>query len=299
MGQAISGAILNVKRKTVMYGRMIKFEHTIFALPFAFAALLLALRVSSVTWKQVIWICFAMVGARSAAMGFNRVADARIDAKNPRTSDRDLPSGRITVGEALAFVIASCLLFVLSSYMLSWTCFWSSFFVLIILLGYSYTKRFTWLCHLFLGIAIGLVPLAVWVAITNTISPRIAIFPLALCPYMAGFDILYACQDIEFDRSEGLYSLPAVIGPGKAMIVSALLHCITFGALFSLFRIFNLTYVYLAFVGVIGALLVAEHFLVRPRDISRIHMAFFQINCAISVLLFVAFLSEELLRRYA
>jgi 4-hydroxybenzoate polyprenyltransferase len=183
--------------------------------------------------------------------------------------------------------------------MLSWMCFRSSFLVLIILLGYSYTKRFTWLCHLILGLAIGIVPLAVWVAITNSISPRIAVLSLALCTYIAGFDILYACQDIEFDRREKLYSLPAVIGPGKAMIVSALLHCVTFGALFSLYRIFNLTYVYLAFVGVIGVLLVAEHVLVRPRDISRIHLAFFQINCAISVLLFVAFLSEELLRRYA
>ena len=285
-------------RKTRTYGRMIKFEHSIFALPLALAALLLALRQSPVSLQKSLLIVVAMVGARSAAMGFNRIADATIDRKNPRTSVRELPSGRMTVKEAAIFVGASCLLFVLAALFISWTCFWCSFAVLVILLGYSFTKRFTWLCHIVLGFTIGLAPLGVWVAITGRLSWRIGLLSLALSTYIAGFDILYACQDIEFDRQEDLHSLPARFGVGTAMRVSSLLHFICFGALLSLYRVFSLSPVYFGFLIVIGVLLVIEHRLISPRDLSKIHIAFFHVNSIISVMLFAALLVEELMRHF-
>ncbi|OPY69663.1 MAG: putative aliphatic sulfonates transport permease protein SsuC [Syntrophorhabdaceae bacterium PtaU1.Bin034] len=295
----VSDAIAKVRFRTMMYGRMIKFEHTVFALPFALAALLLAMRQSAVAFSQFFWIIMAMVGARSAAMGFNRLVDARIDARNPRTADRELPSGRMTVKETKIFIAVSSLLFILSSLFISYTCFWCSFVVLAFLFGYSYTKRFTWLSHLALGTAIGLAPLGVWVAITNSLSLRIVILSIALCTYIAGFDILYACQDMEFDRKEGLCSMPAKFGARKAMHVSRLLHVVAFVSLLSLFRLFGLTPVYLGFVLAIGVLLVIEHRLVSPADLSRINMAFYRINSVISILLFAALLMEELLRRLA
>ncbi len=276
---------------------MIKFEHSVFALPFALAALLLALRQAPVPLWKALLIVVAMVSARSAAMGFNRLADAGIDAKNPRTAVRELPSGRMTRQEAVFFVTVSALVFVIAALVLSWTCFWCSFVVLAVLLGYSFTKRFTWLCHFVLGVAIGLAPLGVWVAITGGLSWRIGVLSLALCTYIAGFDILYACQDIEFDRRESLCSLPARFGAEKAMRISGILHVVCFGALFSLYHIFSLSQAYLWFVMAIGVLLVIEHRLVSPRDLSRVHMAFFQVNSIISVLLFAALLVEEMMRR--
>ncbi len=295
----VSETLAKVKSRTKLYGRMIKFEHTIFALPFALAALLLAMRQSPVRFAQFFWIVMTMVWARSAAMGFNRLVDAKIDAKNPRTAERELPSGKMTAKETKTFIAVSGLFFILSAYFISSTCFWCSFVVLAILLGYSYTKRFTWLSHIALGIAIGLAPLGVWVAVTDSLSLKIFILSLALCAYIAGFDILYSCQDMEFDRKEGLCSMPARFGARKAMYVSGFLHLVAFASLLSLFWLFGLTPVYLGFVGVIGVLLVIEHRLVSPADLSRIHAAFYQVNSIISVLLFAALLTEELLWRFA
>jgi 4-hydroxybenzoate polyprenyltransferase len=291
--------IRDMSDKTRTYSRMIKLEHTIFALPFALAALLLAMRQAPVTLRMGFWIVMAMTGARSAAMGFNRIADAHIDGKNPRTSERELPSGRMTVRETALFVLISSILFVLSSLFISFTCFWSSFIVLAFLFAYSFTKRFTSLSHIMLGVAIGLAPLGVWVAITDSLEPKIGVLSLALCTYIAGFDILYACQDIDFDRREGLHSLPANLGPKRALVISALLHVLTFATLASLYWLFDLTRVYLCFVGLIGILLVIEHYLVKPHDLSRIHTAFYHINSVISGLIFTALLTEEIMRRWA
>jgi 4-hydroxybenzoate polyprenyltransferase len=290
---------LKAGKRTRIYGRMIKFEHTIFALPFALAALLLALRQSSVTWRQALWIVVAMAGARSAAMGFNRLADAHIDARNPRTAERDIPSGKMTMGETRAFVAVSSLVFIMAAFFLSWTCFWCSFLVLPVLFVYSYTKRFTSFSHLVLGFAIALAPMGVWVAITGGLSWRIAVLSLALCTYIGGFDILYSCQDIDFDKKEGLHSMPARMGASAAMHVSSMLHVISFLSLVSLYLIFNLTHVYLGFAAVIGILFIVEHLLVSPSNLSRINVAFFHVNSAISILLFIAMLTEEAMRRFA
>lgn len=296
-GLPMPETLARIRSKTVIYGRMIRFEHTIFALPFALAALLLAQRQSPISFGLCFWIVMAMVGGRSAAMGFNRLVDASIDARNPRTSDRELPSGRISVKETGIFVAVSSLLFVLSSLFISFTCFWCSLIVLILLLGYSYTKRFTWLSHLVLGLVIGLAPLGVWVAVTGTLSGRIAVLSFALCAYIAGFDILYACQDVDFDRQEALHSMPVRFGVEKAMLISSVFHVLAFGALLSLFWFFSLSRIYIVFVLAIGVLLVVEHMLVKPKDLSRIDIAFFHVNSAISVLMFLALLAEEVARR--
>jgi len=282
--------------KMAAYLRMIKFNHTIFALPFALASLVLVSRVSPITLHAVFWIIMAMVGARSAAMGFNRLADASIDSKNPRTAVREIPSGAISKTDAGLFIMVSSILFISSSMMLSWLCFWLSFPVLCILFCYSYTKRFTWLSHIILGFSISLVPMAVWVAVAGTFSIKIGMLCLVLLSYISGFDILYACQDREFDRKEKLYSIPAVFGIKKALAVSSFLHIISFLSLVSLYWIFSLSPVFLIFAGVIAVLFVVEHKLVKPDDLSKVNVAFYHINSIISLLLFVAILSGELLR---
>jgi 4-hydroxybenzoate polyprenyltransferase len=285
--------------RTAVYASLIKFEHTVFALPFALAALLLAHREAPVTFNLVFFIILAMVGGRSAAMGFNRLVDAAIDARNPRTAHRELPTRRISRGETRIFIAASSALFMLSAFFISFTCFWCSIIVLGLLFGYSYTKRFTWLSHLALGLAIGLIPLAVWVAVTGRLSWRGAVLSLALSAYIAGFDILYSCQDVAFDRREGLYSMPVRFGIPGAMHISEFLHGVTFAALVSLFPLFSLTRLFLGFVCVIGCLLVIEHVLVRPYKLEKIDIAFYHINSIISVLLFAALMADELARRLA
>ncbi|MDI6726983.1 MAG: UbiA-like polyprenyltransferase [Smithellaceae bacterium] len=286
----------NCLSKIIVYGRMIKFGHTIFALPFALSALILAGWEAPLTPWLVFWIIMAMVGARSAAMGFNRLVDVNFDALNPRTSQRELPVGAISAGETKLFIGGASLLFVLSSAMISRECFWLSFPVLSLLLGYSYTKRFTWLSHLILGFVIGLAPLGVWLAVTGEISPPIALLSLALCTYIAGFDILYACQDLEYDRAAGLNSLPVRFGVKKSLLVSAILHVITFLSLLMLSVLFDLSMVYLGYMVIIAILLVVEHLLVKPDNLSRINIAFFHINSIVSVIIFAAILTENILR---
>lgn len=282
--------------KIIVYGRMIKFGHTIFALPFALSALILAGWEAPLTPWLVCWIILAMVGARSAAMGFNRLVDSDYDALNPRTAQRELPVGAISPRETKIFIGWASLLFVLAAAMISWICFWFSFPVLLLLLGYSYAKRFTWLSHLLLGFVIGLAPLGVWLAVTGEVSLRIVPMFLALCTYIAGFDILYACQDVEYDRAAGLNSLPARFGAGKSLLVSIILHVITFLSLLLLFFIFDLTFLYPGYLAIIGILLVVEHLLVKPDNLSRINVAFFHINSVISIVIFAAFLTENILR---
>lgn len=281
-----------IKNKLLIYGRMIKFPHTIFALPFALSAVVMAWENYSPSAWDFIWILLAMVGARSAAMGFNRIVDADIDFKNKRTAIREIPSGLLSEKESLLFVAASSLVFIFSAAMLSGLCLWLSFPVLFALLFYSYTKRFTKYCHLYLGFAICLAPVGAWVAITGTLSWGIIFLSLALLTYIAGFDILYSCQDIDFDQKEGLFSLPAKIGPQKAMRISSVLHVYTFVFLLAMYAIFDMHPVFLMFLGVIGLLLVVEHKLVKPDDLTHINMAFFHINSVISMLLFIGVLTQ-------
>jgi 4-hydroxybenzoate polyprenyltransferase len=285
-----------LKEKTMEYGRMIKFSHTIFALPFALSAVILAGHVHKLVFWDFVWILLAMVGARSAAMGFNRIVDAAIDAKNPRTAIREIPSGILSQKEAAVFVGISSLLFIGAAALLSPLCLVLSFPVLFFLFFYSYTKRFTRYCHLYLGFAISLAPLGAWVAITNSLSPGIVFLSLSLWTYIAGFDILYACQDIDFDREQGLFSLPAKIGPHKAMMVSSLLHVMTMALFGAMYLSFQMHPVFLIFLTGIAVLLVIEHRLVKPDNLTHIDLAFFHINSLVSILLFIGVLVEGAFR---
>ena len=282
--------------KTRDYGKMIKFSHTIFALPFALSAVVLAWQSHPFSWWDLGWILAAMVGARSAAMGFNRIADAAIDGKNPRTAVREIPSGVLSVKETIVFVMLSSLLFVVAAAMLSPLCFILSFPVLGALFFYSYTKRFTRYCHLYLGFAISLAPIGAWVAVTGTLAPGVVFLAASLWTYIAGFDILYACQDIDFDREQGLFSLPVYLGPRGAMAVSSVLHFMTMGFFLAMFFAFGMHPAFLVFLAGIGICLIIEHQVVNPGDLSRINLAFFHMNSIVSIALLAGVLTEVTLR---
>ncbi|MBF0203333.1 MAG: UbiA family prenyltransferase [Desulfamplus sp.] len=290
-------SISSFKNRVYTYGRMIKFSHTVFALPFALSAVVMAWRNHPLLISDIIWILLAMVGARSAAMGFNRITDADIDAKNPRTLIREIPSGLLTQKEAALFVAGSSILFIFSAAMLGKLCFILSFPVLFFLLFYSVTKRFTKYCHIYLGFAISLAPAGAWIAITGSLSFSVMFLTLALMTYIAGFDILYACQDIEFDREHGLFSMPAKLGAVKSMIVSSLLHLLTFIFLVIMHFTFGMHPIFLIFLLAIGALLIAEHRIVTPDNLEKIDIAFFNINSLISITLFAGVVVEYIFFR--
>lgn len=270
------------------YGRLIKFSHTVFALPFALSALILAHRESPVGWTTLVWIVLAMAGARSAAMGFNRLVDYEFDRRNPRTADRPLTSGKIEKRSVVLLVGISSLGFMTCAAFLGKLCFILSLPVLGILFLYSYTKRFTSLCHLVLGFGIGLAPVGAWVAATGTLDGRILLLSGALMTYIAGFDILYACQDVDFDRKENLFSIPSRWGIPRALRLSTLLHILTAVFLFFVYSVFDLGTIYLVSLFIIGALLYWEHQLVHPERLDKINIAFFHVNSVISVLLLAA-----------
>jgi len=282
-------------RHIVTFGRMIKFSHTIFALPFALAAVVLAHRQAPITLYSLIWILVAMVAARSAAMGFNRIVDARIDARNPRTAIREIPSGRLSRRAAIIFVAISAGIFVAAAAMLGKLCLLLSVPVLAVLCLYSYTKRFTWLAHIYLGFAISLAPLGAWIALTNSFYGPILLLSLALLTYIAGFDILYACQDTDFDRQEGLFSIPARFGIARALLTARAIHLLAWICLLLVGITFNLGLIYYGTTLCIGVLLIIEHRLVNPDDLSKIDIAFFNVNSTISVVLFLGILVDEIL----
>ena len=274
-------------RAIYLFGRLIKFSHTVFAMPFALSSVVLAhVHARPVTGRTLFWILIAMVGARSAAMGFNRWADLHFDRLNPRTASRPSVTGAISPRAIILLVIGFSALFVLSAYKLGELCFWLSFPTLGVLFSYSYTKRFTAWSHIYLGLAIGLAPLGAWIAVTGSWDWRIVPLSLALLTYIAGFDILYACQDIDFDRQIGLYSLPVKLGVGKALLISSILHCLTFIFLAMLIPLFGLGRIYGFFLIVIGLLLIWEHRMVKPEDLSKVPVAFFHVNSVVSIALF-------------
>lgn len=281
------------------YGRMVKFSHSIFALPFALAAVILAQRTVPLQWLDLIWILIAMVSARSAAMGFNRIVDARFDGQNPRTQNREIPAGQISMTSAGIFVLVSALIFLLMAWLLGKTCFYLAFPVLGILLAYSYTKRFTWGSHLFLGLAIALAPMGAWVAVTKSFDGGILWLSLALLTHIAGFDVLYACQDYDFDKKRGLHSIPTFFGIERALGIAKITHVLSFIAFAAVAFVFELNWPYLISVIIIGCLLVVEHKLVSPDDLSRVHVAFFHINSIIALVLFAGIFLDEIWRRAA
>jgi 4-hydroxybenzoate polyprenyltransferase len=273
---------------------MIKIEHTLFALPFAFLGALLAARGFTPTglptlW-QALWITLAMVGARSAAMAFNRIADRHIDAANPRTAARAIPSGQLSVSFVWAFTVASAALFFLASLMLNRLTLLLSPVALGSVLLYSYTKRFTSLSHVVLGWCLCIAPAGAWVAVRGAIdSPVPLLLSLVVLLWTAGFDVLYACQDFEFDRGAGLRSVPARVGVARALWVSRLLHAGAFAALVGLYFLTHLGAAAVAGVAATGALLVYQHSLVRADDLSRLNAAFFTTNAFVSVILLATF----------
>ena len=268
--------------RALVYGRMIKFSHSVFALPFALASALMAAG-GAVPWPQLPWIVVAMVGARSAAMGFNRLADHAIDARNPRTARRELPQGLLSRREVWLFVAVSVAALVGASALLNPLCLALSPVALAVVLGYSYTKRFTSLSHLVLGLALSIAPVGAWLAVRGGFALPPVVLALAVLCWVAGFDTIYACQDVDFDRRERLWSLPARLGVARALQVARVLHAVAVLCLAALYALAPLHPVYLVGVAAVAVLLAYEHSLVSAHDLSRVDAAFFTVNGWISV----------------
>jgi 4-hydroxybenzoate polyprenyltransferase len=275
---------------------MIKWEHSIFALPFALTGAMLAAH----GWPrpvQILWIVICMITARSAAMAFNRWADADLDAVNPRTAARAIPAGVLTRGFVAVFTVFMAALFILAAAQLNRLTLWLSPVALAIVLLYSYTKRFTRWSHLFLGLALGSAPAAAWIAIRGTLDPRILVLTAAVLFWVAGFDILYACQDAAHDRANGLNSVPATIGISGAFWVARSMHAVMLVLLILLVHLFALGPVALVGIAAVAALLLYEHLIVSPTDLHRLNAAFFTMNGVISVVFFLFVAADILIHR--
>jgi 4-hydroxybenzoate polyprenyltransferase len=268
------------------YASFVRFSHSVFALPFALTGALLASRYVPLTWDRVGWIIVAMVAARSAAMGFNRLADARLDALNPRTASRELPRGVMRSGEAIAFVLVACAVFILAAWKLGPICFALSPVALAIVFWYSLAKRYTTYTQLFLGLAMAVAPVGGWLAAGGRGGWEPWLLGLAIGMWVAGFDVLYACQDLAFDRAHGLRSIPVRFGVGRALIISRVMHAIAVAALAALGAIVPLGAIYLAGVAAVAVLLVYEQSLVSERDLSQVKRAF-DLNGYVGILYFL------------
>jgi len=264
----------SVLERIAAYGRMIRFSHSAFALPFALTSAVLAAREGGITVRPLFWIVVAMVSARSAAMGFNRLADHAIDARNPRTAGRELPRGVLSRREAWVFVAISTAVFVLAAARLNPLCLALSPVALLIVFGYSYTKRFTAASQLVLGLSLAVAPVGAWLAIRGRFEAVPLVLGAAVVLWVAGFDTIYACQDADFDRREGLHSIPAHLGVPRALVLARVLHAGAILLLIALYGLAPLHPLYLAGVAVVAGLLAWEHTLVRPDDLSRVMQAF-------------------------
>jgi 4-hydroxybenzoate polyprenyltransferase len=265
---------------------MIKWEHSIFALPFALCGAMLAAG-GVPAWRQLAWIVVAMVSARSAAMAFNRLADASIDAANPRTATRALPVGSLTSGFVSAFVLIACGVFVLAASQLNRLTLWLSPLALAVVLLYSYSKRFTRWSHLILGFALGIAPAAAWIAVRGSLDPRILLLTAAVTFWVGGFDLIYACQDIDFDRGMGIHSFPQRFGVAAALYGSIICHLAMVALLVGVIRLEHMGWLAMAGLALMATLLAYEHWIVRPADLSRLNAAFFNVNGYISLLFFL------------
>jgi 4-hydroxybenzoate polyprenyltransferase len=291
MGSATPG--LWGKTRTTL--EMIKWEHSIFALPFALTATILAAQ-GIPALRTIAWILVAMVSARSCAMAFNRWADADLDAANPRTSSRAIPAGQLSRGFVLGFTILCAAIFVASSAALNRLTLILSPLVLVVLLSYSYMKRFTRWSHLVLGLALGLAPSAAWIAVRGTLDPRILVLTATVMLWVGGFDVLYACQDYEHDRGAGLHSLPQAIGIPNAFRAARLMHLLMLVLLLWFGVLFHFGWAGWAGVAAVGLLLAYEHSLVSPRDLRRLNAAFFTMNGVIAIVFFVFVAADLWLR---
>ncbi len=279
---ASSGVVETVRT----WGRMVKFSHSVFALPFALSGAALAAARYGISWRQVAWIVVAMAAARNAAMGFNRLADQAIDARNPRTAGRELPRGVLSRGAVWAFTAALASLFVVASFQLNALCGALSVPALLIVFFYSLTKRFTWASHLVLGFALSIAPVGGWLAIAGHFAPVPVWLAVAVAFWVAGFDTIYACQDATFDRREGLFSIPARFGVRRALVLARAFHVLALGAMAAVGVAASLHGVYWIGLVVVAGVLVVEHRLVRADDLSNVGVAFLNANGLISMLYF-------------
>ncbi len=280
---------------------MIKFEHSVFALPFALTGALLAFREDGFNtagiWRKLLWIVVAMVSARSAAMAFNRLVDAPIDGRNPRTKNRHIPAGLLSAGFCRLFTVVSGLVFLFAAWELNTLCFRLAPAALAIVFVYSYTKRFTHFSHVVLGFALGIAPAAAWIAVRGSLDPRILWLTAAVTFWTAGFDVIYSCQDYEFDCETGLFSLPRLCGIKGALIAARILHVLMIASLLMLVWQLHLGVLALVGVGAVMLLLIYEHGLVKANDLSRVNAAFFTMNGWVSVLFFVFWAADVILHR--
>ena len=274
---------------------MIRWEHSIFALPFALCGAMLAAR-GLPTAAQLGWIVLCMVTARSAAMAFNRLADAQMDAANPRTATRAIPAGSLSERFVATFVLVSCTIFVLAAAQLNRLTLYLSPVALAVILLYSYTKRFTRWSHVVLGFALGIAPAAAWIGVRGSLDPRILLLTGAVTFWVGGFDVLYACQDVDFDRANDLNSIPQAYGIRKSLLIARMLHLLMLGLLLALVVLFGLGKLAIAGVVVVALLLAYEHSLVSSHDLSKLNAAFFTMNGVIALVFFV-FMAADLLRR--
>lgn len=282
-------------KQTKIILEMIKFEHTIFMLPFALMAAVIAGHRDWLLFAHKLpWILLAMVGARSAAMAFNRIVDRSYDARNPRTALRAIPAGLLSVPQVTAFTVIASLLLIIAAFMLNPLALALSPVALLLALGYSYTKRFTAFSHFFLGLALAVAPVGAWIAVTGRIDPPALWLGGAVVCWLFGFDILYALQDTEFDRANGLHSMPALLGPADALVVSRLSHAVMVGLLVMAGVSAHLGIVYFTAVVMAAAVVAWEQSLVKPNDLSRLNMAFFTLNGYLSAGLFALTLADVL-----
>lgn len=290
-------------RRLLLTLEMIRFEHSVFALPFALTGALLAWRElgfpSEILIPKLIWIIVAMVAARSAGMTFNRILDAGIDARNPRTKTRHLPAGMLTPQFAWGFLAAASLIFFLAAKQLNPLCMYLAPVALGLLFFYSFTKRFTAYSHLVLGLCLGAAPAAAWIAVTGSLDARILLLTLAVTFWTAGFDIIYSCQDYEFDSSSELFSLPKQLGISRALLISRILHVAMIACLGGLVGGFHLGWIAWIGIAAVAGLLIYEQSLVKANDLSRVDAAFFTVNGYVSVLFFIFWAADVFFLRQA
>lgn len=278
------------------YLSLVTFTHTIFAMPFAFIGFFLAVTTTQHTfeWQKLVMMVLCMVFARNSAMAFNRYLDRDIDAKNPRTKQRDIPAGRISSASALTFTVINCLLFIGVTWFINPLCFYLSPVALLVVLGYSATKRFTALCHLVLGLGLSLAPIGAYLVVTGEFALTPLFFSLAVLCWVSGFDIIYAMQDEDFDREENLHSIPAYLGKVNALRLSTFLHVLS--AIFIMMPVFFIHPGILYYIGIVFfcIMLTYQHLLVKPNDLSRVNFAFMTTNGIASVVFAVLFLLDRL-----
>jgi 4-hydroxybenzoate polyprenyltransferase len=289
---------VNILNKTKIFLEMIKFEHTIFALPFAFLGAILGnffLESSFPSLQEWFWIALAMIGARSAAMALNRLIDAKIDSANPRTKTRAIPAGLLSKVEVASFTVASFLLLFYAAYQLNTLAMILLPIAVFFLVIYSYTKRFTWLCHVVLGITIGLAPLGGWVGATGTLPLMAFLLFLGVVFWIAGFDIIYATQDADYDHEVNLYSIPSVFGVKKSLLIARIFHVLSFVFFLSLWIFTPLGYIFGLGVLLSGVIMIYEHSLVSADDLSKVNLAFFTMNGVLSMVMFIFTIGDLLI----